>query len=67
MIGAAREGGKGQVVNLDVRRKIADVTLPGLPHLGSGISWERDGTRVMATPNLKEGMVSVIDMQTWKS
>ena len=66
VIGAAREGGKGQVVNLDVRRKIADVTLPGLPHLGSGISWERDGTRVLATPNLKEGTVSVIDMRTWK-
>ena len=40
VIGAARTGGKGQVVNLDVRRKIADVPLPGLPHLGSGISWD---------------------------
>ena len=66
VIGAAREGGKGQVVNLDVRRKIADVPLPGLPHLGSGISWEREGTRVMATPNLKQGTVSVIDMRSWK-
>ena len=59
VIGAAREGGKGQVVNLDVRRKIATVDLPGLPHLGSGISWELDGRPVLATPNLKEGVVSV--------
>jgi mono/diheme cytochrome c family protein/DNA-binding beta-propeller fold protein YncE len=65
VIGASREGGKGQVVNLDVRRKIADVPLPGLPHLGSGISWSHDGARVMATPNLKQGIVSVIDMKTW--
>ena len=67
VIGAARDGGKGQVVNLDVRRRIADVALPGLPHLGSGISWELDGRRVLATPNLKEGVVSVIDMNSWKT
>jgi mono/diheme cytochrome c family protein/DNA-binding beta-propeller fold protein YncE len=67
VIGAARDGGKGQVVNLDVRRKIADVPLPGLPHLGSGITWERDGRTVMATTNLKQPVVSVIDMKTWTS
>ncbi len=67
VIGAARDGGKGQVVNLDVRRKIATVDLPGLPHLGSGISWEWRGHTVMATPNLKQGVVSVIDMSTWKT
>jgi cytochrome c553 len=56
----------GQVVNLDVRRKIADLPLPGLPHLGSGISWRYQDHPVMATPNLKEGVVSVIDMKDWK-
>lgn len=69
VMGASRDAGagrKGQVVHLDVRRKIADLDLPGMPHLGSGITWERDGTRVMATPNLKEGVVSVIDVQSWK-
>jgi DNA-binding beta-propeller fold protein YncE len=66
VIGAAREGGRGQVVNLNVRRKITDVPLPGLPHLGSGITWELDGRTVMATPNLKQAVVSVIDMKTWK-
>jgi DNA-binding beta-propeller fold protein YncE len=56
----------GQVVNLDVRRKIADLPLPGLPHLGSGISWRYQDRPVMATPNLKEGVVSVIDIKDWK-
>jgi len=70
VIGASRgtgaQEGSGQVVNLDVRRKIADVPLPGLPHLGSGISWDWNGRRVMATPNLRKGIVSVIDTKTWK-
>ena len=66
VMGASREGKQGQVVNLDVRRKIADLDLPGMPHLGSGITWQRGGTRVMATPNLKEGVVSVIDIKSWK-
>ncbi len=67
LIGASREGGRGQVVNLDVRRRIATVDLPGLPHLGSGIAWEWNGRPVVATTNLKEGVVSVIDMRDWKT
>src|SRR4030066_820903 len=67
LIGAARNGKNGQVVNLLVGRKIADVELPGLPHLGSGISWDYKGIPVLATPNLKEGVVSIIDMQSWKT
>jgi DNA-binding beta-propeller fold protein YncE/cytochrome c553 len=67
LIGAARDGHTGQVVNLNVRRKIAAVDLPGLPHLGSGITWERKGRMVLATPNLKEGIVSVIDMKSWQT
>jgi DNA-binding beta-propeller fold protein YncE len=67
VVGAQRDGRRGLVVNLDVRRVVATLELPGLPHLGSGISWERDGRRVMATPNLRDGVVSVIDVQTWKT
>lgn len=67
LIGAARNGKNGQVVNLIVGRKIADIDLHGLPHLGSGISWQYRGRRVMATPNLKKGEVSVIDMQNWET
>lgn len=67
LMGASREGGKGQVVNLDIRRKIADLDLPGMPHLGSGITWIYDGEPVMATPNLRTGIISVIDMKNWKT
>jgi len=66
LVGAQRDGKRGQVVQLDVRRVIASVELTGLPHLGSGISWEWRGRRVMATPNLREGVVSVIDVADWK-
>jgi hypothetical protein len=67
VVGASRGATRGQVVHLDVRRAIAEVDLPGLPHLASGISWERAGRRVMATPNLTEGVVSVIDTADWKT
>ena len=76
-IGAARpkagsDVAQGQVVNLDVRRRIATIDLPGMPHLGSGITWPwtaPDGhkTTVLASPNLRDGVVTVIDMQTWKT
>ncbi|MBK9346706.1 MAG: c-type cytochrome [Burkholderiales bacterium] len=59
--------GKGQVVNLNARRKIADLDLPGMPHLGSGIAFTWKGRRVMATPNLKESVITLIDTQDWKT
>jgi len=67
LMGAAREGGGGQVVNLDVRKKIADLAIPGMPHLGSGITFDWNGRRVMASPNLKEGLISVIDLKSWET
>ena len=67
VMGTSREAGKGQVVNLDVRKKIADLSLPGMPHLGSGITWGWQGKTVMATPNLKDGLITVIDMADWKT
>ncbi|PKO37984.1 MAG: cytochrome C oxidase Cbb3 [Betaproteobacteria bacterium HGW-Betaproteobacteria-6] len=71
VMGASRNDSKsavsGQVVNLDARKKIADLELPGMPHLGSGISWQWQGKTVMATPNLNEGLISIIDMHTWQT
>ncbi len=55
-----------QVVNLDARRKIADLPIAGMPHLGSGITFAWHGTTVLASPNLKDGAIDVIDMKTWK-
>jgi cytochrome c553 len=66
LIGAARSGDRGVVVNLTVGREIAELPLPGMPHLGSGITWMRDGRRVMATPHLKEPRLSVIDTESWE-
>lgn len=66
LMGASRDG-KAQVVNLNVRRKIADLDLAGMPHLGSGITWDWQGRPVMATPNLKDGTLTVIDMSNWKT
>ena len=66
VIGASRDAGRGQVVHLDVRRRIAALALPGLPHLGSGITWQRDGRTVMATPNLKSAIVTVVDTGSWQ-
>ncbi len=67
VMGASRDGGKGLVVDLDLKRKVADLDLAGMPHLGSGIVFENDGRLMMATPHLKEAVVSVIDMRTWKT
>lgn len=67
LMGAARNGNNGQVVNLIVGRKIADIPLSGMPHLGSGITFDWQGRRVMASPNLKESKITVIDMETWET
>lgn len=67
LMGAARNAKNGQVVNLNIRRKVADLELTGLPHLGSGITWQYKGKPVMATPNFKKAEISIIDMTTWKT
>jgi mono/diheme cytochrome c family protein len=71
VLGATRpKAGEGaataQVVNLDARRKIADLPIAGMPHLGSGITFAWNGSTVLASPNLKGGAIDVIDMKTWK-
>jgi mono/diheme cytochrome c family protein len=66
LIGASREG-RGQVINLDERRAIADLDLQGMPHLGSGITWRYGETTVLATPNLKKGEVTIIDTANWNT
>jgi len=65
IIGTSRSGG-GQVVDLDLRRAVNAVVLPGMPHLSSAITWEYKGRPVMATPNIKKGLVTVIDIESWK-
>ena len=64
LVGSAREG-RAVVVNLVVGREIKQLDMPGLPHLGSGISWIWNGRPVMATPLLKAGRINVLDMHDW--
>ena len=66
LFGASREG-EGIVVFLDGRKEIGKLDIPGMPHLGSGITWDYQGKEIMATPNLKEGKVSIIDMDSWET
>ena len=63
--GTARDG-QGQVVDLDIGRAITALSLPGMPHLSSGITWPYKDTVVLATPNIKEAKVTVIDTKTWQ-
>lgn len=65
LVGTSRDGKTAQVVNLHVKRGIERVNLPGMPHLGSGITWDWQGRAVLATPNLKDGIVTVIDTKSW--
>lgn len=61
-----RDKAAGHVIDLDTGKKVTDVTMPGMPHLGSGITWKHAGRTVMATQNLKKGVVSVVDLADWK-
>jgi mono/diheme cytochrome c family protein/WD40 repeat protein len=65
LIGTARNSHNGQVINLDTKKKIASIGLTGMPHLGSGITWNYQDKEVFASPNIKEGKITVIDMENW--
>lgn len=70
LVGASRGRPQGQVIHLGARRRIANLGLPGMPHLASAISWDRresDGgtRRMMAAPNLEQALIPIIDMKSW--
>ncbi|HRK24954.1 MAG TPA: cytochrome D1 domain-containing protein [Beijerinckiaceae bacterium] len=67
VFGSAREGAASRVYNLDRGVQVAEMALPGLPHLGSGITFKHDGRPLMATPHLRSGLVSIIAMDEWKT
>lgn len=64
-IGAARNVRAGQVINLNVGRKVAELALNGMPHLASGITFEYEGRTVLATPLLNEPAIAIFDIETW--
>lgn len=65
LLGASRDGGEAVVLDLVSGRVAARLPIAGMPHLGSGISWERGEGRVLATPNIQNGLVTVIDERDW--
>jgi hypothetical protein len=66
LIGASRDSQTGQVINLDTKKRIATIPMAGMPHLASGITWDHKGKSVFASPNIKDGRVTVIDMESWQ-
>lgn len=66
LLATSRKAHGGQVIDLDTGDSITDIPLPGMPHLGSGIYWQRDGQWVFATPNISQGLISVLDLNTWE-
>ncbi len=66
LLATSRKAHGGQVIDLDTGKSITDIPLPGMPHLGSGIYWKRDGQWVFATPNISQGLISVLDLKTWE-
>lgn len=53
------------VINLDIRRRVAVLALPGEPGLGAAYSFVRNGIAMLAIPDRKSGMVSVLDAKSW--
>ena len=65
LLGSSRDGKSAVVVDIEAGKPVKRIALPGLPHLGSGITWTYQDRQVMATPHLKEGKVSIIDLNDW--
>jgi DNA-binding beta-propeller fold protein YncE len=66
VIGTSRDG-NGQVVDLDVGKPLHQLDITGMPHLSSGITWNYQGKPVLATPDMRHGVVNIVDMQSWKT
>lgn len=66
LLATSRKAGGGQVIDLDSGQVVTDIALAGMPHLGSGTYWQRNGQWVFATPNISKGQISVLDLKTWK-
>lgn len=66
IIGASRGGKGAKVIDVTNGNLISDLPLEGMPHLGSGTSWDWSGRRIFATPHLKAAQISLFDMETWQ-
>lgn len=69
ILGAAPAQGGGsvlQVVNLDVRRRIAALALAGMPRLDAAIVVDWSGRRLMAMPTAAASALDVVDLKSWQ-
>lgn len=66
LLATSRQAKGGQVIDMQTGQSINNIPLPGMPHLGSGIYWKRGDQWVFATPNISQGLISVLDMATWE-
>ncbi len=64
-LAASRDSAGGFVVDLKAGKVVGSVELTGMPHLGSGILWRDGRDVVMATPNIKEGVVTAVNTTDW--
>ncbi len=65
LLGSSRDGKSAVVIDIAAGKHVKRIGLPGLPHLGSGITWTHNNRTVMATPHIKEAKVSVINLDDW--
>lgn len=65
LLGSSRDGKSAVVIDIAAGKHVKRIDLPGLPHLGSGITWTYKNRTVMATPHIKEAKVSVINLDDW--
>jgi hypothetical protein len=64
----ARDGAaaRAQVVNLDVRRRVATLPSSGTPQARAAANFASNGADMLATRNLEDGAVDVFETQTWR-
>ena len=65
-LGTAAADPSGQVVNLDVRRRIATLPIAGRPGLSGATAFLWQQRPVLAVPNRLRGSVAVLDLKDWR-
>ncbi len=55
-----------QVVNLDVRRRVARVPLAGRPDPAEGVAFSHQDRSVLAVPNQAMATIDLVDMARWQ-
>lgn len=58
--------GRGQVVDLDLGRKVTDLNVSNTLGFFSGVTWNRGKDRMLAIPDPKGASVNIINMKNWE-